>query len=289
MLLFLLACLLENDINTKPIPPDDTDTYVIVDSAGTSDSGENETGDSNPPDIGEPIAVCSVTPSVVEAIYGSAEWQGNTSYDTNGQNIVAFEWTLISAPAGTSTTISSTTPNVRNFTPDLAGEYVAQLIVTNDIGQVSEPCLATLTAEAGDGLWIEMFWTNSGDDMDLHLVKPAGTLATNGDCYYANCTTGMLDWGVRGDSSDDPMLDLDDISGTGPENINIDSPARGLYSVYVHDYPGSVYIGRNDVTINVYVGGLLYWTDTINIDNEGYYEPICEIDWMGSATTITEF
>ena len=288
MLTFLLACILENNVNVKPDPPDDTDTSIIIDSADTDDSSGSETGDSNPPDIGEPIAVCSVTPSTVEAIYGSAEWQGSASYDTNGQNIISFEWTLVSAPAGTTATLVSSRPNVRNFIPDLAGEYVAQLVVTNDIGQVSEPCLATLTAEAGDGLWIEMFWTNSGDDMDLHLVKPAGTLATNSDCYYANCTTGMLDWGVRGDSIDDPMLDLDDISGMGPENINIDSPSAGIYTVYVHDYPGSVYVGRNDVTVNIYVGGLLYWTGTKNIDSENYYAPICEIDWMGSATTITD-
>lgn len=286
MLLFLLACFSENDIKVIPKDPDHTDTYTVIDSGDTQDTNTEETGDTEPV-VGEPIAVCSANPPVVEAIYQSAEWVGNTSYDTNGQNIIGFEWSLISAPAGTTANIASTTPNVRNFTPDLAGEYVAQLVVTNDIGQVSEPCITTLTAQAGDGLWIEMFWTYSGDDMDLHLVNPAGSLTTNGDCYYANCTTGMLDWGIRGDSSDDPMLDLDDIAGTGPENINIDSPQRGVYTVYIHDYPGSVYSGRNDVTTNIYVNGSVYWTDTRNIDNENYYAPICEVDWMGTATIIT--
>ncbi len=288
MLTFLLACLLENNVNVKPNDPIDTDTGSVVDSGDTQETGSQETGDSSPPFVGEPIAVCSVTPSVVDAIYGTAEWIGNTSYDTNGQNIVGFEWTLLSSPAGSTANISSATPNVRNFVPDLAGDYVAQLIVTNDIGQVSEPCVATLTANAGDGLWIEMFWTHSGDDMDLHLLKPSGVLGTNTDCYYANCTTGVLDWGVRGVTDDDPILDLDDIPGTGPENINIDYPVGGAYTVFVHDYPGSAYIGENNVTVNVYVGGYLYWTDTRNIDNENYFAPICQIDWRGTATTITE-
>jgi hypothetical protein len=247
---------------------------IIVD---TGDSADTD------PPLSQPVAVCSVDPSEVLAIHESADWIGNSSYDPDG-SITDYSWTLYSAPAGATSTMPGGTANRRGFTPDVAGEYIGELVVTDDDGLVSEPCYATLEATAGDGLWVETFWTNSGDDMDLHLLDDSGTLTTNSDCYFANCTWGGLNWGSAG-VADDPILDLDDIPGTGPENINIDSPARGTYTVYVHDYPGSSYIGRNDVTVNVYFAGRLVWTDTRNINSEGCYEPFVEVNVPGGSTT----
>lgn len=243
-----------------------------------------DTGDTAPPPLSAPVAVCSVEPIEILAIHESADWIGNSSYDTDGGSIIEYEWSLVSTPPGASTPMPSGTSNRRGFTPDVAGEYIGALVVTDNDGLASDPCYATLNATAGDGLWVEMFWTNSGDDMDLHLLDDGGTLATDTDCYYANCTWGGLNWGGSG-TSDDPILDLDDIPGTGPENINIDSPARGTYTVYVHDYPGSVFNGRNDVTVNVYLASRLVWTDTRNVNSEGCYEPFVEVTVPGGGTT----
>ncbi len=250
-----------------------------------TDTGD--TADTAPPPLSAPVAVCSVDPAEVLAIHEAADWIGNASYDTDGGSIVDYEWTLVSSPAGATTGMPAGGANRRNFSPDVAGEYVGELVVFDNDGLASDPCYATLTATAGDGLWVEMFWTYSGDDMDLHLLSPAGTLTTDSDCYYANCTWGGLDWGAAGAAYDNPILDLDDIPGTGPENINIDSPARGTYTVYVHDYPGSVYSGRNDTTVNVYWGGRLIWTDTRNLNSEGTYYPFVEVSLpAGTATSL---
>ena len=65
--------------------------------------------------------------------------------------------------------------------------------------------------------------------LDLHLFHPdAGDVLNPAtwfnlpyDCYYSNANP-YWDSLARGD---DPFLDRDDESGTGPENIRIDSPS----------------------------------------------------------------
>lgn len=268
-------------LSNDPVNPNTT-VLLLAGSEVIEDTGD--TGPADPP-LSAPVAVCSVNPAAVLAIHESADWLGSTSYDTDGGSIVDYSWTLYSSPAGATVGMPSGTANRRGFSPDVAGEYVGELVVTDSDGLSSDPCYATLDATAGDGLWVEAFWTNSGDDMDLHLVDGSGTLTTDSDCYFANCAWSSLDWGVGGRTDDNPTLDLDDIPGTGPENINIDAPARGTYTVYIHDYPGSVYSGRNDVTVNVYLASRLIWSDTRNINSEGCYEPFAAITIPAGTVT----
>lgn len=231
-----------------------------------------------------PIAVCSADP--VSLVPGqTVTWYGDQSYDTNNRALTGYQWTVVSFPAGSAAAIQGTGAN-RTTLVDLAGDYTAQLVVTNDIGQQSAPCTATVTATPTEDLWVEMYWTHPGDDMDLHLLEPGGTPETSGDCYYANCTGWFPpDWGVSGYDGDDPHLDLDDIPGTGPENINIANPADGLYTVFVNDFPGSTYTDPNPVTVNVYIDGALIDTFTNAISGEDHNWYVCTIDWPSGTVT----
>ncbi|MFH1463542.1 MAG: choice-of-anchor D domain-containing protein [Pseudomonadota bacterium] len=232
-----------------------------------------------------PIAVCSVDPTEVQPNHDTATWYGNESYDAAGYAITDYEWSLISRPGGSTATMPSGGADRRNFRPDLAGENIGQLVVTNELGQISDPCTATLTATPVEDLWFQMYWTHSADDMDLHLLKPGGSLRTNSDCYYANCVGAGLDWGTSGVASDNPSLDMDDIPGTGPENINIESPESGTFQVYVNDYPGSSYTPANDVTVVIFIGGYQVWTDTRTISGENNDVAFANIEWPAGTVT----
>jgi hypothetical protein len=266
----------------------DTDTTADTDTGGDTDTAsDTDTGrdtDSGASDA-RPIAVCTVDSITVEPPFATVLAEGNGSYDPSGGDLT-YAWSFVSTPAGSAAGWSSD-PNYRDttFKPDLVGDYVVQLTVTNAEGYASRPCEVLVIAAAGMGLWVEMFWATAGDDMDLHLLEGEGASFTESDCYYANCVDNGVDWGIEGDTSDDPLLALDDILGTGPECTRLGSPADGTYTVMVHDYPGYVYAPSNDVTVNVYYNGLLAWTETRGVVGESEQESFCTIEAPSGVVT----
>lgn len=235
---------------------------------------------------GLPVAVCSVDPAEVSSHDQTATWIGSASYDPGGSPIVEYAWSLVSAPAGSSAYLPSGGADRAGFVWDLSGEYVAELVVVNELGQRSEPCAATLVAAPTDRLWIELYWLNAGDDLDLHLLAPGGELNTDTDCYWVNCPEGYwLDWGLVGVAEDNPSLDIDDIAGTGPENIRLPDPADGLYTVVVHDFPSSVYSASNQFWVNVYVDGTLALESTCSVSGEDGYVTIATVEFPSGGVT----
>ncbi len=95
-------------------------------------------------------------------------------------------------------------------------------------------------------------------DLDVHLIAPTGVLGDYGACpgtcadeefcaeesdaHVDTCRQTGLDcsfanrfpeWGAVG-RGDDPRLDIDDVSGEGPEVISLNEPVDGQYRVVVH-------------------------------------------------------
>jgi hypothetical protein len=311
MALLLVGCS-DYDLHLKEDVNADQDTAVAEPLPDTATPGDTSVPEEPENEAGAPVAVCDVSPNPVTPPFESAAWDGSESYDGSYEDldgdglddgIASYYWELSDSPEGSSAALSS--PNqaiVTGFTPELAGSYTARLTVTNQAG-MSDTCESVLDAIPAENLWVEMFWEHSGDDMDLHLIAPGKDWQTykedlgapfgscNGsscDCYYATCNTAWgntpPDWGQIGSAADDPVLDLDDIPGSGPENINVLSPeTSGTYTVVVHDYPGSQYAGGNNVTINIYLNGVLAWSDTREISGEDSYTPFAMIDWAAGA------
>jgi hypothetical protein len=126
--------------------------------------------------------------------------------------------------------------------------------------------------------------------MDLHLLNGGDDptlLNTPSDCNYQNCENG-LDWGTVGDDQDNPTLILQDDSGTGPEQIDINLPSeQAVYTIYVHDYPESIWSLDHGVTVVVSIDGIEACTITKNVSEENSYVPFATVDWStASCTTL---
>ncbi|MCP4871287.1 MAG: choice-of-anchor D domain-containing protein [Proteobacteria bacterium] len=266
------------------------DTFIMVPS---NDPDEDLlevllTGTADPVSTGKgPQAVCA--PDFDSAPFETESFDGSDSFDPDGLDLT-FQW-VMTPPSGSTSTLSSYNVAEPSVTLDLAGDYTGTLTITNTAGQ-SDNCTQVISAIPNENFRIEMFWQTSGDDMDLHLLEAndgsgnGGTPRTDGDCYYGNCNTSWStppNWGDPGTNADDPGLDLDDISGTGPENINIGDPAMspydGWYEVFVHDYPGSSYTPANDVTVNIYLDGILAQTYNFAISGEDSDYYVAKIHW----------
>lgn len=137
------------------------------------------------------------------------------------------------------------------------------------------------------GLHLQLDWDSDDCDVDLHLLNPQGTFfqAPN-DCYYANMSPS---WGVPNDIVDDPFLDVDNVWGFGPENINLQEPQPGRYKVIVHfysdSYQGSMSTDTN-ARLKVYIYGTLAAEfGPTHLASTNWTWDVCTIDWP--AQTIT--
>lgn len=138
------------------------------------------------------------------------------------------------------------------------------------------------------GIHVELEWDVDNSDVDLHLIRPGGTLFDcESDCYYANSNPN---WGDQNDTMDDPFLDYDDVDGYGPENTNLSEPIPGTYKVAMHYYNDSYegYTGgATKVTVRVYsYGNLLGTYGPTTLTHTGHMWDVCNIQWPGAAITV---
>lgn len=208
----------------------------------------------------KPEAIIDCPPEVLLAGPESVHISGASSTDPAGALPLEYKWEVLSRPpaADEDIELDPDTTEAIDLYVDVAGEWSVQLVVTNQLGTESEPTVCTFSAYPEDDIHIELSWDTPSADLDLHLTQGGSDMFdVPEDCNYCNKTP---DWGDNG-TDDDPRLDIDDIGGFGPENINVYTPEVGTYNVRVHYFSEH---GDDIVlaTVTVWLEGVEVFTGT---------------------------
>jgi len=227
---------------------------------------------------------------------------GDSQASTPGATIASYEWWIISRPLQSSNELTTVNQQTTQFTfnssgspvmaVDVAGFYDIGCRVTDTTGAVStNDARVSFNVIPSDALHVQLTWDSPNYDYDLHLLKDNGGWCSQNSCYYGNCntnapTTILPEWdGIGGVTPGDPTLDIDDLSGYGPENINVDEPTDAVYRIGVHAYDFTV---STDVwvTVKVYVNGALAYEDSREMSIGKSFWQVAEVDWFNGAATI---
>ncbi|MBM4281840.1 MAG: hypothetical protein FJ137_14155 [Deltaproteobacteria bacterium] len=210
--------------------------------------------------------------------------------------IASTRWELRERGPGSGVVLSSPSTAETGFLfanrrgVDVAGRYEACAVVTDELGTESvNECCVKFDAIPSDAFLVQLTWAEPTGDMDLHVTKksdageyclqglgsPArgvqapydSSCATGLDCYYGNCKPssfgGAPEWDdVTGRTDGDPSLDIDDLTGFGPENTNVNQVVAGSYAFGADFFSGS---GAHTMFIRLFIYGQLKgeWVATI--------------------------
>lgn len=213
--------------------------------------------------------------------------------------VVEYRWEIINQPPGSHGFLDdrgAVSPrfmfdNSRNTIPgvDIAGFWAVRLTVVDSRGAASvNEALIAFNAIPTDAIHVQLVWDHPDSDVDLHLVHDLGGDVyeefSDNDCYYMNCKveSGGLSWFA--DEAANPTLDVDDLYGYGPENINIEAPATGRYKAAVHYYSDH---GEGDTVaiIRLFLFGNLHSEYHAELTNRDWWE-VAIIDWPSREVTV---
>jgi hypothetical protein len=102
-----------------------------------------ECGEARP--VVDSITAIPETPAAGAIVRLSSTWSDSDNLCGENQT-VTFSWSIASRPEGSRAAIGESTLPEPNFEPDIVGEYVVALVVTDDTGRSSEPGELTITA-----------------------------------------------------------------------------------------------------------------------------------------------
>ena len=230
-----------------------------------------------------PVAVINAATSDYSPL-DTASFDGSASHDPDGV-IVSHAWAIVARPSGSNSSIQTLgdAAATAEFFVDFAGDYTIELTVTDDTGLTGSTTF-DFSAVPWQSIHVELSWDVDVSDVDLHLVDvgSGGQYAQSpGDCFYSNKNP---DWGDAG-AMNDPALDIDDVDGFGPENINVPQPRTGSsYRILVHYYSDDG-MGATNATIRVYLNGTLQHEAIQVLAASDKVWDVATIDWPSGEIT----
>ncbi|MEM6929204.1 MAG: hypothetical protein AAF602_19855 [Myxococcota bacterium] len=207
-------------------------------------------------DFDRPVAVVDCPMAIGLAGPRNVMFDGTDSFDPGGFEPLRYQWSVVQRPAGSDADIPLDPADqpLADLYVDVAGNWAIQLVVVNALDTESEPVVCAFGAAPEDKLYVELSWDSPNADIDLHLIE--GTQAVlfqePEDCNYCNTNPN---WGANG-PDDDPRLDIDDLAGFGPENINIFQPQQGAFQVKVHYFRRNGEEDPVNARVRVWINGI---------------------------------
>ena len=187
-----------------------------------------------------PVANAGSKQFVVFGASSTVTLDGTYSTDADNDQIT-YKWTLLQKPSSSAAVLSSTTSARPTFKADVAGDYVAQLIV-NDGKVDSTPNSAIVAASAANVQPV----ANAGDDKNVTVNTVVSLDGTNSS--DANFDTLTYQWDWMASPSTAPALS----SATSPKPTFTPSTA-GTYVLTLTVSDGKLKSNPDPITINVSV------------------------------------
>ena len=124
---------------------------------------------------------------------------------------------------------------------------------------------------------VVLSWGSMPRDLDSHMLCDLSD-SSKGHVYYGNKEFYNNDLVC--------MLDVDDVTGYGPETTTIYNNQAGIYTFYVYNYSGESNMDISDATVSIYMNGEAYPAYTFNIPKgDGRYWTVFR--YNGATKTVT--
>jgi len=241
-------------------------------------------------------------PSDIEPLT-TVYFDGRESYDptdpTNTGLIATYRWDVVEYPPGTDVTMFNPGGGdsaLFHFWLPIAGHYDVKLTVWNTSGIQSGDTPEShveFDVIPGSRVHIQLVWDDALNDQDLHLVykdKDDRVCNMPWDCFYDN-RTPIWFAGLPSADGPNPSLDIDDMYGLGPENINIDDPLPGTYRIYVHYFGNHASAATTPTrnTVRIYLNGFQAGEFRRTLNSFDQVWAVGDITWADGAGTFTAY